>query len=455
MLPSKKGDIMNKNIENIQNAFEVSHLSIIPDGTLHYHNYIEIELIEDGNGTQIINDQSFNLSKKCISILRPYIDNQSLIPHGTEIFDHNFSIQSNIQYNTKCGVLHVISGSNNGKTYIFLSINGVIVAEKFLEENFSCENISFFAKYSTKNIHISESQDVEINFSQSKILSDDDVFSKYDISSNKNIGLPESFILNQNDLSFYNYQRSEDNELGSFIYNCNISIETIGYRIITFKLNNNEKEINFLLSTEKVYLTQVLPQNEFKIYKICINPTLVDIETRKKLLSFNNPLCVNLTDESYENIKRVFELLIYFNKKNKLSNKQSLNLVEILFNIFYDEDHQSFNTNPFKENVLMYFLDNNRFLGDIHLEDFAKYLGYDSGYASRLCLKITGYSFVKYKIHLRLQYAKHQIVSTNIPIAEISIESGFNSLSVFNRFFKKETGYSPSEYRQLHKNKNN
>ncbi len=151
---------------------------------------------------------------------------------------------------------------------------------------------------------------------------------------------------------------------------------------------------------------------------------------------------------------RVYELLIHFYDKNHSADKTLLDLTDVLLKLFIDYNSDDLDVNPFKEKIVMFFVDDNNFLNDITLDDFANYLGYDAGYASRMCVKATGYSFIQYKIYLRLQYAKHLTQSTDIPITEIATKSGFNSLSVFNRFFKADTGYSPSQYRALYRNKN-
>lgn len=48
---------------------------------------------------------------------------------------------------------------------------------------------------------------------------------------------------------------------------------------------------------------------------------------------------------------------------------------------------------------------------------------------------------------LRLEMAKGLILNTDKKIIDIAFEVGFSSLSVFNRFFKRKTGKTPSQYR--------
>ena len=49
----------------------------------------------------------------------------------------------------------------------------------------------------------------------------------------------------------------------------------------------------------------------------------------------------------------------------------------------------------------------------------------------------------------RIIYAKALLVDDTIPITEIAMRSGFNSIATFNRLFKAQIGYTPTEYRQM------
>lgn len=51
--------------------FSVSHRTINESYALHWHNYIELELITSGCGYQILNGQHIELSTGCLSLLRP------------------------------------------------------------------------------------------------------------------------------------------------------------------------------------------------------------------------------------------------------------------------------------------------------------------------------------------------------------------------------------------------
>ena len=61
----------------------------------------------------------------------------------------------------------------------------------------------------------------------------------------------------------------------------------------------------------------------------------------------------------------------------------------------------------------------------------------------------TGFSPSRYKEELRLQTSKELLANTTMTSQEIAFEVGFDTPYYFCILFKKRTGYSPLEYRNL------
>ncbi|WP_070000367.1 AraC family transcriptional regulator [Cellulosilyticum sp. I15G10I2] len=89
----------------------------------------------------------------------------------------------------------------------------------------------------------------------------------------------------------------------------------------------------------------------------------------------------------------------------------------------------------------------------IEEKEIAKVLGYNQSYFCKMFKEIMGQTFMEYVLYLRISEAEKSLISTEKNITEISLESGFNSLSYFNRAFKKKNNMSPINYRKA-KNKN-
>ena len=84
---------------------------------------------------------------------------------------------------------------------------------------------------------------------------------------------------------------------------------------------------------------------------------------------------------------------------------------------------------------------------DLSLGQVAKAVNASSFYFCKLFKKSTGINFIHYVSRLRIEKAKNLLLNPHCKISEIAFEIGFQSLTHFNRVFKKMTGQSPSQYR--------
>lgn len=70
-----------------------------------------------------------------------------------------------------------------------------------------------------------------------------------------------------------------------------------------------------------------------------------------------------------------------------------------------------------------------------------------ANYFSEKFKESTGLNFVEFVARTRIEKARNLLQNPNLRISEVAFEIGFQSLSQFNRTFKKFTGQSPSDYR--------
>ncbi len=92
---------------------------------------------------------------------------------------------------------------------------------------------------------------------------------------------------------------------------------------------------------------------------------------------------------------------------------------------------------------------------NITLEEAASIACFSKFYFTRLFKQYTNQTFYDYLSAKRIKAAEQMLIIPNLPITEISLKSGFSSLSSFNRTFKRLKGCSPSEYRTLYTISNN
>jgi AraC-like DNA-binding protein len=84
---------------------------------------------------------------------------------------------------------------------------------------------------------------------------------------------------------------------------------------------------------------------------------------------------------------------------------------------------------------------------DISLGQVAKAVNTSTFYFCKMFKKVTGINFTDYVSRVRIENAKNLLLNQNLRVSEIAYEVGFQSLTHFNRVFKKIIGQSPTEYR--------
>ena len=88
-----------------------------------------------------------------------------------------------------------------------------------------------------------------------------------------------------------------------------------------------------------------------------------------------------------------------------------------------------------------------RFSECLTVMDIASMVGVHPVHLSRVFREHYHYSIGDYIRRLRIEYASRQILTTNTPLIEIAVSTGFSDQSHFSRVFKSHMGMTPSEFR--------
>lgn len=88
---------------------------------------------------------------------------------------------------------------------------------------------------------------------------------------------------------------------------------------------------------------------------------------------------------------------------------------------------------------------------EISLTKVAKAVNISANHLSEKFKEVTGVNFVHYIAQTRTEKARELLQDQHLRISEIAFAVGFQSLSQFNRVFKKLTRQSPSQFRAAHK----
>ncbi|TYA84300.1 AraC family transcriptional regulator [Seonamhaeicola marinus] len=167
------------------------------------------------------------------------------------------------------------------------------------------------------------------------------------------------------------------------------------------------------------------------------------LELSKRGITFSNPT-KNIIQEKMESIEgnEDFKSLLTFleilhilsiSKDGKvLSSPQSAN---------YSQKRESRRISLIMNKVKL------NYKKQIKLSDVADMVNMSESAFSHYFKKRTGQSFTSYLLDYRLGVVTKLLTETNMTINEICYEAGFNSLSNFNRAFKKKHSISPKEFK--------
>jgi AraC-like DNA-binding protein len=84
---------------------------------------------------------------------------------------------------------------------------------------------------------------------------------------------------------------------------------------------------------------------------------------------------------------------------------------------------------------------------ELSLRKVAKAVSISANHLSEKFKQVTGVNFVDYIARTRFEKACDLLRNSNLRISEVGFAVGFQSLSQFNRVFKKLEGKSPTQYR--------
>lgn len=88
------------------------------------------------------------------------------------------------------------------------------------------------------------------------------------------------------------------------------------------------------------------------------------------------------------------------------------------------------------------------YIEEIRLEQMSAMVSMSPTAFSRFFKLRTGKTLAEYIVDIRLGHAARKLIDTNEPVSQIGFSCGFNTLTNFNRLFKKRKGCSPTEFRE-------
>jgi len=84
----------------------------------------------------------------------------------------------------------------------------------------------------------------------------------------------------------------------------------------------------------------------------------------------------------------------------------------------------------------------------VGLDEIARTMHVSTFYFCKMFKKATGLTFTDYLGRIRVEKAKNLLLNPHLRVSEIAYTVGFQSLTHFNRVFRKLTGASPTDFRE-------
>ena len=93
---------------------------------------------------------------------------------------------------------------------------------------------------------------------------------------------------------------------------------------------------------------------------------------------------------------------------------------------------------------------NTNYMNDISVEDAARTAGFSKFHFSRLFKQFTDQTFCEYLNQRRISAAETLLMNQRLSVTDVALQSGFSSLSTFNRAFRNIKSCTPSEFKAFH-----
>lgn len=212
-----------------------------------------------------------------------------------------------------------------------------------------------------------------------------------------------------------------------------------------------EKGSVYFLNPSDIHSIEIGEGGHFDRYNVLFRQ---DIVSQGVLSSVIHSNCAGrLTGEKFDTLLKLYDALsFYYQNAEQNADEIGSRFIEIMLLSLRQEGAETASPfaegaelNPHVQKILLYIHKN--FREDITLSDIAAYSSFSPHYISQLFHTATASTLTQYITHLRLEYAKNLLFSTDFSVTEICYKSGFRSFAHFLRSFKKKYGHSPAKFR--------
>lgn len=163
---------------------------------------------------------------------------------------------------------------------------------------------------------------------------------------------------------------------------------------------------------------------------------LIGPSTAQRILE----LCNNIGRELTEKVDT------YWPCRSRSFLYELLNLLNSIYSHPFQGEHITEHISNDIGSIIQYL--NEHYHQKINISDLTDFFQINRTTLSELFLKATGMTVISYLTKIRIKIACLLLKDTTLPVSDIMHRTGFEDSTHFSRVFKKETSFSPSQYRK-------
>lgn len=167
-------------------------------------------------------------------------------------------------------------------------------------------------------------------------------------------------------------------------------------------------------------------------------------------ISLNSMCCLAAESGGIDAIKSHYlaeKYAILIEEASTLSQLSQLSY-DFLKDYFNPENRKNFSLNQSLSGKINHYI-RQEFMHDISVEQIAEHLDLSREHISRTYKKETGETINDAINLIRIDEAKRFLLQTKLPITDIALTVGFNSSQYFSNVFKKYTGLTSKQFRNI------
>lgn len=207
------------------------------------------------------------------------------------------------------------------------------------------------------------------------------------------------------------------------------------------------------------HLLVIFGLSKGRIYKLISGKTTIGRDKTAGILLNDRGVSRHHMEVSLENNLVYFSDLnstngIYINgekqQSGNLTTEDYIQIGETVLKLIFFPESSEKKTKSFERTEDVYEYIDKNYHKRLSLTKIAGVYDLDPSYFSTWFKENTGQTFSEYLKQVRISKACELLHQPQIQIIDVSLKSGYNNLSLFNRTFKQLTGMTPSTYRLNH-----